>query len=448
MIERKIERPLLGELSRFLEAHAIDRTIVAISGGADSTALLVALHELGVQILGAHVNHHLRGKESEGDEQFVAGLCERRSIPCEVLDGTLDPETIRHHGIEAAARDIRFSRLKKLRAETGFRWIATAHQRDDQAETILMRLMTGSGLAGLRGIHPVRDDGVIRPMLHARRAEVNEFLRERGIVPRVDSTNADPRFLRNRVRALLRELPESVSENLATIAAQAQAQWRITEALLDEFDVEASADETRFLRWPDDPWLRQALLLRHIRRLDPHSRDVSANDLERLAATQKRTSVTSELELEGNVLRRRRTKAAAPFEIEMKANESRYIEEIDSTISISASPRIRVKTQPFQLPEGANPTFTVRNRRPADRFRPLGMPREKKLKDFLIDRKIAVEVRDRIPLLVWNGEIVWVAGVEVSDRFKVTDPAGERFEVWLERAGASVETEDQEGLHS
>jgi tRNA(Ile)-lysidine synthetase-like protein len=106
---------------------------------------------------------------------------------------------------------------------------------------------------------------------------------------------------------------------------------------------------------------------------------------------------------------------------------------------LTAQPRNHVTAQPFQLPEGAETTFTIRNRKPGDRFRPLGMSHEKKLKDFLIDRKIAVGLRDRIPLLIWNGQIVWVGGIGISDAFKVTDPAGGQYAVWLERAGASVE---------
>jgi len=435
---------LTDAVARFLSANAIDRLVVAVSGGPDSTALLVALAELRADIVAAHVNHHLRGGESDGDERFVRELCALLRVQLGVVDGSLEPDAIREHGIEAAARDVRHARLHQLREALGMRWIATAHQRDDQAETVLMRLVSGSGIAGLRGIHPVRDDGVVRPLLEVTRAEVEEFLREREIVARTDSSNRDPRFLRNRVRALLREMPESVSSNLAALAEQARTQWTIVETLLDEYEVEESADQTRFVRWPDDPWLKQALLHRHIRRLDPHSRDVSAADLERLARATQRTSVTKNLELIGNVLRRKPEKVP-DFEYPVKPGETLYIVEIKTTIALRQP--ATGNRQRFQLPV-AEGTFAIRNRRHGDRFRPLGMSHEKKLKDFLIDRKIAVEVRDRIPLLIWNGQIVWVGDIEISDAFKVTDPAGEQYEVWLERAGASVEAaEGQESLH-
>jgi tRNA(Ile)-lysidine synthase len=149
------------------------RLIAAVSGGADSTALLLALADLrdaGFEVEAAHVNHHLRGAESDADEAFIGGFCIDLGIRLHIDDGVLDPERIRARGIEAAAREVRYARLSEIRARTGARFVATAHQKNDQAETILMRLVTGSGLAALRGIHPVRDDGFVRPLLDVTRA--------------------------------------------------------------------------------------------------------------------------------------------------------------------------------------------------------------------------------------------------------------------------------------
>src|SRR5438128_332123 len=139
----------------------------------------------------------------------------------------------------------------------------------------------------MRGIHPVRDDGIIRPLLDVRRRDIVTWLEERGIHPRIDRSNSDPRFLRNRVRKLLINAPPSAVDNLAQSAAQARAQWRVLERAVDAAeDAEVRECETRFRSMPDDLWLRQALLHRHIVRLDPgHSRSVSARDLERLGLT-------------------------------------------------------------------------------------------------------------------------------------------------------------------
>jgi tRNA(Ile)-lysidine synthase len=423
---------IVDVIRTFFAEHNVRGPIVAaVSGGVDSTALLVALVEVEIEFSAAHINHHLRGAESDDDEAYVRELCARYDIPLRVADGTLDPDAVRHRGIEAAAREVRHARLREI---AGDALIATAHQKNDQAETVVMRMMTGGGIAALRGIHPIREDGIIRPLLNVTRAEIDAFLKVRNITPRFDRSNADPRFLRNRVRAMLREFDQSVIDNLAAVADHAREQWPLLERAIDAAeDVVATENETRFRSMPDDPWLRQALLLRHIRRLDPESRDISAADLERLAAANERTSVTKTLELlrEGEtIVLRRRADATPQFEIEIDAGNEVFIPEIETTVSVHAG---REKNQVIQLPSGAKPHFTVRNRRNGDRFRPLGMAHDKKLKDFLIDRKIAATSRDRIPLLLWNDTIVWVAGVEVSELFKVTGETADLYEVAIEQ---------------
>jgi tRNA(Ile)-lysidine synthase len=440
---------IVEAIRRFLAAHDLVQQpiVAAVSGGVDSTALLVALVEMGdVKFTAAHINHHLRGAESDDDEAYVRELCARYDIPLRVADGTLDPEAVRHRGIEAAAREVRHARLREI---AGDALIATAHQKNDQAETVMMRLMTGGGIAALRGIHPVRDDGIIRPLLEVTRADIERFLADRNITPRFDRSNADPRFLRNRVRAMLRDFDDSVIDNLAAIANQARQQWPILEQAIDAAeDVIESEEETRFRSMPENAWLRQALLLRHIRRLDPEARDISAEDLERLASETRKTSVTKSLELltedDQIVLRRRsNNEPASNFEIKIEAGTEVLIPEIATKVRIQPTTDNRQRTPPgvqlIQLSKGAKPNFTIRNRRHGDRFRPLGMSHDKKLKDVLIDRKIAAASRDRIPLLIWQGAIVWVAGVEVSDLFKVTGEAADLYEVAIEKVHESLQ---------
>lgn len=423
------------------------RVVVGVSGGADSTALLIALHELtGYDVIAAHVNHHLRGAESDADEQFVRDLCARLGIELHVANGTLDDAAVRARGIEAAARAIRYAQLSAVRVATGAQWIATAHQKDDQAETVLMRLLTGSGIAGLRGIHPVREDAILRPLLDVTRTEINAFLSARGVTPRHDRSNDDPRFLRNRVRLLVRDV--GAIGPLAAIADQARSLWPIVERAIDEADrthCESSDDDVRFRSLPDDVWMRGALLQRHIRRLDPHARDFDAERIARELDAVKRLTVTRTLELvrDGDALLLRRLVPTEPcaFEIDLVPGQASFLPEIGRTIHVVAAgtsaphPGIdpTVQRQRFQLPAGSDPHFVVRSRRPGDRIQPLGMEHSKKVKDLLIDRKIAASGRDRIPLLVWNGEIVWVAGVEVSEKFKLSSrAAGDVYEVWIE----------------
>lgn len=469
---------LAAAIRRFFRTHSLAprRVVVAVSGGFDSTGLLLAMAELrpNPDVVAAHINHHLRGEESDGDEAFVRELCARLGLPLHVADGTLDPAAIQERGIEAAAREVRFARLHEIKRAVDADYVATAHQKNDQAETVLMRLMNGGGPAALRGIHPVRDDGVIRPLLDVRRRDIVTWLEERGIQPRIDRSNNDPRFLRNRVRKLLTNAPPSAVDNLAQSASQARAQWRVLERAVDAAeDAEVRERETRFRSMPDDLWLRQALLHRHIVRLDPaHTRDVSARDLERLASKcsaaaagpgpssngepaekppsrwRCRVSVTGHLELlvehDGAVVLRCPPQPPAPFDVPLGPAHPVVIHGI--TIAVQREQETAQQTkddrerttenrqrngqrneQRIQLPAGSVPEFQVRNRRPGDRFQPFGWPAPAKLKDFLINRKVPREQRDWLPLVTWNGEIVWILGVSVSERFRTKEGDGDVY---------------------
>jgi tRNA(Ile)-lysidine synthase len=449
---------LPAAIRRFFASHAIGpvRIVAAVSGGTDSTALLLALSELredGFDVVCGHVNHSLRGEESHADEHFVRELCATLHLECRVAGGALTAESIRRHGIEGAARAVRYERLSAIRDELGAGYVATAHQKNDQAETILMRLLTGTGLAGLRGIHPVRSDRFLRPLLQVTRLETAAFVQSHAISPREDRSNEDQRFLRNRVRSMMSRV--DAVERLVSIAEEAQRCWPKVEALLDEVErgtVVTAVDSTRFQKLPDDLWLRRALLHRHIRRLEPASRNASSRALVRLATdagTLQRVTVSRELELvrdRGDLVLRRLPRVSGPFEFNVTAGQHVQLPgsvtlHVDLAGDLSSGGRQR-----FRLPRGAEPHFTVRNRRAGDRFQPLGMQHPKKLKDFLIDRKIPADSRDRIPLLLWQGQIVWVGGVEVSERFKVID-GGQLFETWTEASGAANDLGDQSCLH-
>lgn len=445
-----VRQMILEAIRRFLASERIDprRLIVAVSGGSDSIALLIALaelrRELEIELVAAHINHHLRDSESDGDEDFVRSLAERLEVRLHVADGTLDPESVRQHGIEAAARDRRFELLQEIRRECAADFIATAHQKNDQAETIVMRMMTGGGIAALRGIHPVREDGVIRPLLEVFRSDIVAFLGERGITARIDRSNDDPRFLRNRVRAMLASFDPTVIEHIASIASQAREQWRLLERLIDAAeDVEISESATIFRSMPDDSFLRQGLLLRHIRRLERATREVSRRDLERLASSNvRRQNVTKCVELlrrDGLVILRRIPEQPLAFEVPVTLGEPVLLSELGITLSIDRNG----DGQHITLPASTTPHFTVRNRRPGDRFQPLGMRETVKLKDFLIGRKVPREERDRLPLLVWNGEIVWIAGVEVSECFKTGLPDRDEYAVTIQPTSRAKNEDSQ-----
>ncbi|MGH9458989.1 MAG: tRNA lysidine(34) synthetase TilS [Thermoanaerobaculia bacterium] len=450
---------LVESIARFFAEQRLAprHVLVAVSAGPDSTALLLAFAqwpERPFPITAAHVNHHLRGDESEADAAFVGFLCTRLGVPLLVRDAVPDPVALRDRGIEAAAREVRYAALRAMREEAGADLIATAHQQNDQAETLLIRLVTGTGPARLAGIQPVTRDGIVRPLLDVPREEIERWLRDRGVHARDDRMNRDPRFLRTRIRRdllpVLEQFNPRIVEALAATARQAREQQTAVRALVaaaaaDAVTREDDAAAIDLDRLSDDPWLRRAILIREIHRLDPNAREVSSADLERLARSLeslRRTSVTRSLEIVRSgrtATLRRKPLPVPPFELELAPGAS---------LRLPLGGRIRLRklavapaspgpsgnaVQRFQLPPGT-PTgaFVVRNRRRGDRFRPLGSPFEKKLNDLLIDRKIPRERRDRIPLLVWNDQIVWIAGVEVSESFKVAEPWRETFEASID----------------
>lgn len=208
-----------------------ERVLVAVSGGPDSIGLLLALRELrrklGVELVAAHVHHGLRGADADADEACAAAAAARLGVPfvrCD-LGGRLRPTAA---NLEARARALRYAALRRLAAAGDCARIATGHTLDDQAETVLMRLLRGAGVGGLGAIRPRRRDGVVRPLIDCRRAAVRAVVEEAGLAHRHDASNDDPRFLRTQVRRrvlpLLAELNPAVAEACANLAASARAE--------------------------------------------------------------------------------------------------------------------------------------------------------------------------------------------------------------------------------
>ncbi len=221
-----------------------DRACIAVSGGADSTALLLLVHAanalprqaLGVGLSAVHVNHSLRGDESDADQAFVEALCDRLSLPLHTFRVDTEARTRTHReSLEEAARTLRYECFSKLLAERAATHILTAHTLDDQAETVLMKLLRGAWLEGLAGVSPILQlsaGPVLRPLLATRREDLRGYLAERDQPWCEDSSNADERFTRNRLRhtvfPVLRQENPSIDRtlaNLAELAREEEARW-------------------------------------------------------------------------------------------------------------------------------------------------------------------------------------------------------------------------------
>jgi len=228
---------ILAELTRFLAGYPLNGGpgIVAVSGGADSVALLRGLVQtVNGNLVVVHVNHLLRGEESEGDAIFVQNLAATLGIEC--LMHVVDVAALGGN-LEATARTVRYQIFAELAEDRGARWIATGHTADDQAETVLHRVIRGTGIQGLRGVAPSRDR-IVRPILRATRHDILQYLDTLGQPYRTDSTNADVTFTRNRIRAELLPLLKSFNPEIVACLGRLAEQ---AEELYADLETEAIA---------------------------------------------------------------------------------------------------------------------------------------------------------------------------------------------------------------
>ena len=373
-----------------------DKVTCAISGGADSVALLFALYllkdKLNIRLSAAHFNHHLRGEESQRDENFVRDFCDRYDIPLTVGHGTIVPGK---KGLEAAARDARYAFLRSLPGK-----IATAHTADDNAETVLMHLVRGTGLKGLGGIAPV-NESVIRPMLTCTRQDVEDFCAEWCLNFITDSSNEGDDFLRNRLRhhvmPLLKQENPRLAENTSAMALRLRQDESCLSSLaeLPEMDVET-------LRTMHPALRKRALesFLKHSGVREPEASHIA--QAESLVFSPKPSAFAR---FPGGVTIGRnygllqvqsRAEALAPVELPVPGS----ILWGDYRITAAeAGEGITVH------PDGP---ITVRSRLTGDSIRLSGG--SKTLKKLFIDRKIPASERDRIPVLADRRGILAVHG--------------------------------------
>jgi tRNA(Ile)-lysidine synthase len=438
------------------------RIVAALSGGADSVALVHLLRELeaagDVVLAGvAHFNHQLRGADADDDERFCREAAAQLGLPFEA--GRADVRAIAREqarSIEDAARVARYQFLENAADALGANFIAVAHTRDDQAETFLLRLLRGAGPRGLAGILP-RAGRVIRPLLDVSRAELRELIADRRLLFRDDASNADVSIPRNRVRhELIPYLQREFSPGVVDVLAREAAIARVDEEHLHAEAIELArsvvleskgqveVDIGAVATWPA---ALSSRVVREILARAASGRYVGAEHVEQfLDLVHGR--VPGPVSLPGSTARRVAGRiVVGPAPARPFSNSFRFPLSIPGevtlapqgwavsavwtdgpldTLGTSGAPDDADSrwTVPVQATAIALP-LAVRSRRPGDRFRPLGLGgRGKKLHDFLIDRKVPQEVRDSLPLVVdGDDRIVWVVGQAVGEEFRVTAPS-------------------------
>lgn len=428
---------MIYKVERFIDEHCLlehgDKVLVAISGGADSVALLVALCKLGYTCEAIHCNFHLRSDESNRDEQFTKDLCERLGVTLHIVHFKT-AEYAREKGIsiEMAAREQRYAAFEEHRVATCAKAIAVAHHRDDSAETMLLNLTRGTGIKGLRGIQP-RNGNIIRPLLCVGRDEILDYLKWRGESYVTDSTNLTSDYTRNKIRLeIIPKLAEINPSILATLAATAQhigdaeriyrhAIEEATERVKhgNEIDLEALAKEPapatllHEILSPygfnsthiDDIW--NSIESEGSRRFHAAKWDI-IKDRKRLIIVQKKSCRLKDtlLPTDGNIETEQGTLSIACYKFNGEIPKQRNIACLD--------------IDKLYLP------LTLRHTRNGDRFAPFGMRGTKLVSDYLTDRKKSlVEKEMQLVITDATGEIVWVVNERPSAHSCVTESTKE-----------------------
>lgn len=438
-MQRNDSDRVLSNVRFAMERHCMvapgDRVLVAVSGGPDSVALLAALVRVAarfrIDVRAAHFNHQLRGADADRDQAAVEALAARLGVPCAVGASGVPGGP----GVEARARSARYGFLHRTAAAWGCRRIATGHTQDDQAETVLMRLLRGSGPDGLRAIHPVRRDGVIRPLMDCTRAQVLAFLEALSLPFCTDTSNTNRRFLRNQVRhdvlPLLRAINPQVDRALATAAGlhAGESVWldewvggqlasgAATEGILP-LDVIAGTPAA----------LRGRLVRVWLRAPNSEATDWTARHVAAVLGLALGPRPSASVQLPGGTVVCRRYDR---LECRRAGKDASLpiLSDVAQPLEVGASVRFPPAwvlsadhaIHPFEMPRdhwdalvdiGSDKTpLLVRPVRRGDRIQPLGMVGHRKLQDVFTDRKVPAMDRAVWPAVEYRGEIVWVPGL-------------------------------------
>jgi tRNA(Ile)-lysidine synthase len=452
---------LLNQVKRTIDRYHLldkgDRLIVGVSAGVDSMVLLHLLNafrqEFDLFLIVAYVNHGLRPDESEKEAELVRKESERLGLPFEY--GQFDVKGFQRAGrlsIQDAGRRIRFHFFKSLLLKYHAQKIALGHNADDQVETVLLRLIRGSGLKGLKGMLPIREGKVIRPLLEVWKEEIKSFALINAIPSLLDSSNLKKDYLRNRLRLdLIPLIEKEYQPNLKEVVMKVSTILREEDDYLERGAEEAyqkivqEEEDTLSFNFLQFQSLHKAVQWRVVQKMleRVYKEEMVMGDGEWLDVNSVykklyQSSPSFLWELPHGVcfekrysrvlLGMRRTKPIPPFEVELISPGRTFVAEIGRKVVIEETRRddkfgglsgnpytALLDYQSLQFP------LKIRNFRPGDRFQPLGVIGTQKLKEFFIDHKIPRFERPKIPLLISGEIIAWVVGYRIDERVKITE---------------------------
>ena len=459
-MKRKVIKKVVGFIGENSLFDPGEPVLVAVSGGADSVALLdilASLEEFRLELIVAHLNHLLRGEEADDDEEFVRNLAQRYDLPLFTKRVNVKELAARKkRSLEDAGRYARYHFFDELAVSQGANKVALAHHADDQAETLLLRLLRGSGGSGLCAMAPKSAGRYVRPLLCLSRDEIEGYLKDRGIPWRDDSSNASLDFLRNRIRheliPILSGYNPAISERLATAAEALTADEAVLKTLTDSVFAHHVLVEDGMVKLSISGVATEQRGIRM--RLYRKAITVSRGDLARISFRQLQAIDRLLLSQKPNAsltlpdgLRVSRCYGEIVFQ-SGEASAPILTDEIliggpgiyplpgqrALTVDYADPPeRLRSKAALMEYFNPAEAPFPwrVRPYRPGDRISPLGMSGRKKVKDLFIDAKVPLQVRRCIPLLFSGETLLWVAGVRRSSAALVKPETGKVVRIEL-----------------
>ena len=420
---------MLSKVKDYIKKHKLlslsDLYIVALSGGADSVALLLLLDEMGYKVHALHCNFHLRGEESDRDERFCEDLCLKKNIPFHRIhfDTLMYAETHKM-SVEMAARELRYRYFEQLRKDIGAEGICVAHHQDDTVETVLLNLVRGTGLRGLTGIQP-RNGAILRPLLCVTRAEIEAYLATKQQDYVTDSTNLETDFVRNKIRLqvvpLLRQLNPAVSENIVRTAEHLTEAQKVLDIVVDTYKGSNQLDlcalqQVGSAEYIVFEWLKQY--------------GFNGSQVQQVISAETGSIFSSPTGYEvlkdrGRLLVEPTIMAFTPIRI---PEEGTYVLPDDRRLNVRRSNPFVSKDSHEATLDARQVRFplTVRRVEEGDWMIPYGMTGRKLLSDLMTDLKMSLFDRRRQLVVVdAQGAVVWAIGLRTDHRFRVTDATQE-----------------------
>lgn len=439
---------ILSAALRYRMFEQGDLVVCAVSGGPDSVAMLHALHsragEFGITLHVAHIDHGIRGDQSKLDKEFVCRLAQQFGIP--ITTTLVDvPRIVRETGMgeEEAARHERYKFLQQTCTDLGARKIAVGHSADDRAESVLLNIIRGAGITGLGSIRPVRGN-IVRPLIDATRAEIAAYIERNGLPFRVDETNTDVRYSRNRIRhelipLLQQDYNPRVIDSLVRLADIALAEDELldsrSQSVARSLLIGRGLDAGLLVGLPVA--IQRRVIRAEIERCKGDLADVSLEQIDRIIAALEAGSNFTIMLPSGRLMACRSgsdfavrplepAPTATQFERAISVPGITQVPEaglvIEAVITDCSAPS---KLPPAQIiidPAIVRGPIRVRNIRPGDRIIPFGMTGVKKLQDVFVDKKIHRRDRARAAVVEDSEKILWVVGVVASESTRIAGP--------------------------